>query len=459
MRTYPIILGLFLLGLLCSCEQISPDKNLQAVAEVNNRLITADEIRFAYELCPRKITQLGKQKALNFILEEIIDQTLLAKEAARLNLANQQIKRTVEYYKRAETNRQLYHKHIRDSVQIRDAELRQAYKRSLITLYVKHYQTNNHQEAKQISTGQITPGHQSISPVTETKSLPPYGKVDLITWNNIQWEWENLLHELPLYQRSKPIWNDGIYHIFQVLDQEKNMISTENNYMSRKSSLESAIRKRKEHHRGFEFVQRIMQPQHLVIKGEVLQGLTDFIWSENRPKRQEIQYIKIKEIAPQIKQKINLSNQIIADYSAGNLTVADFLFYYRLNPQVISFKSKKHIKSSLTNAIATYVRDIVFADIGIKEGLDECLTVKREAQQWREKLLANEMKKIIHQQSVQNCADSSEIWQIYQANLDHLIQKLRNNAEIHIDKEILMAIQTSDEGLPRKIDFFAKYLQ
>ena len=456
---YPL---LFLLTsfLLISCSK-SDKSGSKAVATINDRVITSDEFAFAYELAPRNITQLGKEKAYSILLDGMIDKILFAKEGTRCGFdKDNTFQRAMDYFKRAAVVRELYLKHVRDSVKITDEEIRSAYQRSKTTLYLKNFLATNQDDAEKISKGLLTVSHKPLLSGLKTIETNKFGTVDLISWNNIKQEIEDIVFNLPLHKRSRPYFDGKFYHTFEVVEKEINAMITENDYYVRKPTMESAIRKRKEHKKAFEFVQRTMKPQHLIIKAEPLNELTSQIWKTHNHDENAIdQYLDNREIQSLSEKNKSLLNQNLAAFKDGTLTVSDFLFTYKVNPYQLSFKSKQSIRENLKNTIAIYVRDLVFSEQGMKEGLDKKPSVKEEVRNCEERLLANKLKRNLYEQLAQSISDSTKLIEEYNLTLKNFAQELRAKSKVHIDKNVMKGIKTTDEGLPRKIDFFAIQMQ
>ena len=78
-----------------------------------------------------------------------------------------------------------------------------------------------------------------------------------------------------------------------------------------------------------------------------------------------------------------------------------------------------------------------------------------EIRSQREKLLADRMRRELYMSMISTGIDSAQLTAKYLAVTDELINKLRAETDIEIDLDNLMAVNTTDEGLSRKIDFVA----
>jgi len=456
MRGYFQILTCILLLLFtCNCSKQTPERVV--VASVGNRQITSEEFSLAYELSPRQITQLGKEKAFNLIIDGMIKKSLFAAEARNRGLiSNVFIKNSVNYFERAAINRELYLHHVRDSIIIEEDEVRKAYERSNTTLFVKHFITSNKNEAEQISNDKISTPHVALIN-SNLINIEGIGQVDKISYNEINQNMENIVYSLPLMQLSKPYFDGKLYHIFQIMDKEINSFTTETDFNSKRLSIENTIKKRKEHQAAFNFVNKIMKPENLLIKDEVLNWMTKIIDNEHEGTTNP-QYLKTNEVQTLHNMRSEMQTSEFGVYKSGVLTIDEFIETYRMNPIEISYKNKHSIRKSLENIVAIYVRDRVFSNLGFNEKLDKKQSVIDEREFWEERLLANELKKNIFENIQSNNKDSLEIQKKYNQEIENLVKNLRNQSKININRKALMTVKTTDEGMHRKIDFFAKHL-
>lgn len=449
--------------LVCSALVLSvvacglKDSSETVVARVGGRKISADEFAFTYELAPRSLTSQEPEQARRAVLQRMTDVILLADEAGRLGLdGDPRLERILDYHLRQAANRELYFRHVRQAVIIDEAEEREAYRRLKTKLFVKHYKTPYHDEAQQLAMGTLTAQHVPAHPWIETVDLPEYGQVDLISWNDIDATLEDIIFELSPGQYSEPQYFGGQYHIYQLVEKETEIIMRENDFQTHRESLRGIIRKRKEALVSAAFVQKVMGPEQLIIKAEALNRLTHYIW-QNRPNNQneEVQFITNSEIVNITNHFQEVSGLPIAEFRSGRLLVNDILFTYKLNPQKISYASESVLRENLKNIVATYVRDQVLSELALAEGLHQQPEVVEEIRSQREKLLADRLRRELYLNLISASIDSTQLTAEYLAVTDELINKLRAETDIEIDLDNLMAVNTTDEGLSRKIDFIA----
>ncbi|MBU1063920.1 SurA N-terminal domain-containing protein [bacterium] len=428
------------------------------VAKVENRIITADEYAFAYELSPRELTSLENQKARLSVLDRLIDRILLAQNAEKLELGSTDtmMQQAVDIYRRQAINRELYLKHIRTPISVNEDEEREAFRRSKMTLFVKHFVSEKEEEAINVSEGIMSFEHTPVYPGVETITMDIYGSVDVIDWNDVHIDLEEQLYNLPVYQFSEPIFYDRKYHVFQLVEQEREVLVRENDFLANRESIHGTLRKRKEVKAAAAFVDEVMAPQELIIKADALNKLTDRIWN-NRPASIDprIQHISNEEIKYISEDDLGIIKQPIAVYKDGNMTISDILFHYKVNPQKVSYDSKLAMRESLKNSVALYVRDWVFSEKGIREKLDRLPSVKEEVQTRKEYLLAKKMVNRLYEEVTADLKSDEE----FQKYVDTYLHELKENANIQVFEKQLMAVTTTDEGLSRKVDFIAVHMQ
>ncbi|MBU0711872.1 hypothetical protein KKA87_08150, partial [bacterium] len=241
-----------------------------------------------------------------------------------------------------------------------------------------------------------------------------------------------------------------------LVEQEREVLVRENDFLANRESIHGTLRKRKEVKAAAAFVDEVMAPQELIIKADALNKLTDRIWN-NRPASIDprIQHISNEEIKYISEDDLGIIKQPIAVYKDGNMTISDILFHYKVNPQKVSYDSKLAMRESLKNSVALYVRDWVFSEKGIREKLDRLPSVKAEVQTRKEYLLAKKMVNRLYEEVTADLKSDEE----FQKYVDTYLHELKENANIQVFNEQLMAVTTTDEGLSRKVDFIAVHMQ
>ncbi len=445
---------LFLISFQCGTSE--PESPVVAIVE--DRLIRAGEFAYAYELAPRELTRLDKLDARLAVLDRLTDRIVLAREAEKLGLdrADTLLQRALDLYRRQAINRELYRKYIRAPIAVSEDEEREAFRRSKIRYYIRHFESEVQVEAKSVVAGSRPFEHKPLYPGVETIQMEPFGYVDVVPWRDIPANIEELIVSLPMYQISEPVFLNGHYHLFQVVEQEREMLLRENDFFANRESLRGILKKRKEAVAASDFVQDVMAPQGLIIKADALNRLTDQLWQQ-RPagNAEQMEYIANSEIRSITQNSSDLARQTIAVFRDGEMTVGDILFHYKVNPQKIGYKSKLALRESLKNAVALYVRDWVFSEKGIAEKLNRSPVVKEELRTRREFLLAQKMINRLYREQANEAMSDEE----FQKVLIAYTRNLKENATIQVFEERLMAVNTSDEGLSRKIDFIAVQTQ
>jgi len=454
-KTIPALWMILILVVAC-CSRKKTE--IPVVAIVNDRVITADEYAFFYELSPRDETSAEKQEARATVLNSLIDRIMLAQQAEALGLADSDttLQKALDLYRRQAVNRELYLKYVRKPVKVNEEEERDMFNRSKKTLFVKHFQSELESEVRKVSTGDVPFEHTPMYPGILTVELDGYGPVDAVSWNDVRDNLEDILYDLPLNKISEPVFDGSKYHIFQVVDFEQEVIVRENDFLANRQTITGVIRRRKEARIAAGFVHEVMSSQNLVIREEVLNSLTDHIWA-NLPSDSDPQarYIPNEEIKFLTNNELFLMQQPLAVYKDGVMTVSDILFHYKVNPQKISYDTRSDLGQSLRNAIGLFVRDRVLSEKGIQEKLDRMASVQEEVQTRKEHMLAEKMIRKLYTDNKDDYKDAD----VFSDYLKNYLSDLKNEADIHVFDEELMAVNTTDEGLSRKIDFVVVHTQ
>jgi len=203
-----------------------------------------------------------------------------------------------------------------------------------------------------------------------------------------------------------------------------------------------------------------MDPQNVTIKAAALNILTAHIW-KNRPTKNTplTQYISNEEINTISSDRRDFLNDDIAVFKSGRLTVADVLLNYKVNPVKISYKSERHLRESLKNAVGMYARDWVLSEQGRRERLDRKPSVIAEERSRREYLLMRKMLAHLGREFYDQYPDTTNSQERLEKFITDYKASLCSAEKIHIYRDNLMAVKTTDESLARKIDFVAFHTQ
>jgi len=433
----------------------------EPIAEIADRLITAEEFTMAYEMAPRSITSLPKPQARQMILDQLIEKIMLARQAERLKLDQDALlQKTVDFYKRLAINRELYLKHVRRPVKVTESAERQAFEYSKIKLYVRHFSTEQADLAKQVSLGIVNFEHIPLFTGARQSEVAGYGPVDLINWRDIPREIADILYRLSIKQFSEPHFDGQYYHVFQVVEIEKEALLRENDFQANRENLHGILQRRKEQKISAEYVQKMMADQNVMIRVKALNKLTEEVWKKRPTATTPLeQYISNQEVNSLTKASQEFLNEEIAGFASGSLLVADILVNYKVNPVKISFKSKTSVRESLKNAVGMYVRDWVLSEQGRKERLDRKPSVIAEERSRREYLLTYKMLAYLGREFYNQHPDTADSQERLEKYISDYKVGLRAAEKIHIYNDNLLAVKTTDEGLARKIDFVAFHTQ
>ena len=451
MRLTPLLL--IIIYLLTACGQDSQ----QSVSQINGRNIGVDEFIFAYETSPRSVISGSKKAAYGKVLNRITERILLAQESEKRGLENEPTtQRELRHLEDSAIRRELFRQQIRGEVVVTETDCRDAFMKAQQTLWVQH---SIFDQELPPETGSWDPDWEQVSINASVKSTntQEYGLVNLVTWNDLDQRLEDILFSLEVGEITDPIARNQTYHIFRLVNIESNQILSENEFYLQQEHYRSAISKRREHALAFQYVQDVMQAEQLIIRRQTLDQLSQFLWEQ--VEAENINVDAPAEVNPLPNTVEDMNGEELATYASGKLTVEDFRFYYRMNPYELSNKTLNDLQNSLVNAIGIYVRDIVFAEKGRADNLARLPRVQEDFSYWRERLLAGKLEHSIKENLVNYTGVAPEDAAIAATlEFEQLRVSLTKNAKIKINEKVLMSIKTSDEGLGRKIDFFAGYL-
>jgi len=448
------VIACLLLCAIVSCETQSSDE----LSRVNGRSISADEFIFSYETSPRSVIAGPRESAYDRVLDRLIERVLLSQESRRRGLdQDPETMRELTFLEDAAIRRELFRDKIRETTIISEDESRLAFSMAQKTLWIQHIVLDSPLSEKPEFWNPDW-RHESINPTTKTVEVPALGQIDLVGWNDVDTDLESVLYQLELNDWTAPIQKNGQTHLFRLLNIETNQMITENQFHGEQEHYRSTLRKRLEHDRSFAFVQETMKPQNLTIKRQVLEQLTQVLWAARAEQDSLIGKgegeFNVKDLTID-----EIGSSVLAQFKSGELTVEDFRFYYQMNPQKLEAETMDGLRHVLVNALGIYVRDIVFAELGRKDGLQHRQEVIKDYQYWHERLLASKLERHIYELVASKSGpESDDAEGTASLALAELSSTLKHQARIKVDRELLMKLKTSDDGLPRKIDFYTAYL-
>ncbi|NOY78547.1 MAG: hypothetical protein GXO76_11825 [Calditrichaeota bacterium] len=448
--------GLFLLlaGVFfsnCSKKQSSqtPVTDQTIVAKVDNRDITVHDFKLSYELFPYMLRPRGGFAAKKGQLDHMIQRILFAREAEKEGLASDpMVQNYIEYYRKQAAVKELYRKEIQSKVTVSDEEARQAYLKSLTKYHVRHLFAPTYQEAANI-LARLERGEDWDTIARETfrdkKLAQSGGDLGWVTWGDMDENLENTIYHLKPNEISAPVRSRWGYHILEVLGVQKQAIPSEYDFQTHKKDIVYKIRMRKERKLAGQYVKKIMEPKHVILKGKAFHYLNQQfqqIFGKN-PKKLPPYMPNIfdREIGQINSALQNHLNDTLLVFKGGHWTIGDFL--QRLKNVPVMDRPHYENSKKLYNDIGVMIRNETLAKIALKRGYDRHAEARKEFEEKRDDVLYSKMMMVLL--DTINVTDE-DVRKYYETHP----QEFMDPAKVNI-REILVRYKSEAEKLLREI--------
>lgn len=496
-----LIAGFLVIGVWQGCGEKSGEMDAEIITRVGDRTITRTEFDRGYAFAPSSVKQGSPENVKQRFLDGMIEEKLLAIAAEEHSLdGNPELKRKLQYYEDREIIRELYRRNVRKEITLSREEIDDAFRKQGIELHVRHLFTRDRETAD--SLRQLLEAGESFQSLarevfSDPKLAESGGDLGMITWGDLDAGLEEAAFRVPVGEISAPVESRFGYHILRVESRVRSGFQTVNEYVNRRESIETVLRRRKEQEKAHRFIQETMEPLNTELKGRPFWVLVDAIWSRMGPEPDTLKTLLRHD-------ELNFLHRELTDYrhaplvtsTARNWTVTEVLDLYRYHPMGLSLKSHSHLAASLKNVIGILTRDSYLAELGRKRGLAKARQVQETRSQWRDRLLADQFRRLVydsltvseksatayynrHKKELKSQPGLQAVSRRYhqlpaaqklkvkarakQSLLRSVLEKeltaLRESVPVRINYGALEQIRLPDANAPRKIDLVGTWLQ
>ncbi|MCF6269106.1 MAG: peptidyl-prolyl cis-trans isomerase [Melioribacteraceae bacterium] len=284
-----------------------------------------------------------------------------------------------------------------------------------------------------------------------------------------------IIDTLQIGKVSSPInTNDGWY-LIKLESASRNVFTTETEYNKLRVEAENAIKKIKMDKVSDKYVHNILLTHNPVIKRDAITILKSYLGKFILPSEKYDEWNLEQSLTNTTNKlddlyKSNISNLPLVKLNTGNITLDEFLKWYRNREQYIKF-NKTNIKtfsSSVENLVWRMVRDKLLINLAIERKYDKQTSVIEESQWWKDKIVYSAVRNelgnsilIENKEIATGKLDKSgedKITQEMEKELSikifRLVANLKQKYKIEINENLLNNIQVSSENDPTAIEIF-----
>ncbi len=391
-----LFLGIFL---ACSKKEKTSQSEISdntVVAKVGNRNVTVHDFKISYELFPYMLRPRGGAKAKIGQLNHMIQRILFAKEAEKEGYGHDpQVEKYIDFYRKQVAIKQLYNQVVKKKITVSEAEVRDAYLKSLTQYHVRHIFAKNYDQAVRILNAlENGADWDAIArrQFRDSTLARNGGDLGWVSWGEMDESLEKAMYKLHPNEISAPVRSKWGYHILQVLDVRKQMIPSEYDFQNKRKDLENKIRRRKERKVAAQFVKKIMDPKHVILKGKAFHYLNKefrVLFSDNPKLPPYMPNIFDNEIQQaHAGLKAHLGDTLLT-FKGGVWTIGEFL--QKLKDIPVTNRPVYRNSKKLYNDIGILLRNETLAKIALKKHLDRKPEAQKEFAEKRDDVLYSKM--------------------------------------------------------------------
>ncbi|KPL08321.1 hypothetical protein AMJ86_01025 [bacterium SM23_57] len=378
----------FFILLFISCSE--PKLNEQTVAVVGKEKITAQELLLSYELLPHWTPSKRGAAALRAHLELLIQKKLFANEGRRRGYnTDPVVKKIVEWFENEELRKAVYRTEIEESIEISEEDLLQAYHKNNIQLHVRHLfaKTEKQVKAMQQALNDGIPWEE-IAKVTFRDSMLANNGGDLgwLGFGDLEGTFEDSAFAQRIGQISQPVRTRYGYHLIQVLNVRKNILTSQADFEAKKPKLEKMLFRRQEKRRSSEFVKKFMAKKNVKMINKtfdlLVSKIRDDVIDSRSPDVKFLPAIKDGELNQLSLGLEAYRDEVLITYNDGEWTMGDFLEKLRSLP--ITRRPRLDSPVKFRRDLGMMIRDDFLAEEARGRGLAQDPQVQKEAKHWED---------------------------------------------------------------------------
>ncbi len=428
----------------------------EVIAQVGSRVITAEEFRKRFELNPRLLQYQNPEYAKVPFLGALIAEKLLALQAEKQRLTPPaRTQAFLEQIKREATIEAFYNREVAATIEVSDAELRQAYARQRRVLQIQSASFKTRQEAEQfrqrVLAGETFP--QALAPVLGQGGQP----VDtlVVRWGSADPAIEDALFALEIGELSPPIPSRGEFYVASLLSETIDAFPTEEDFQQKREAISRNLLKRKRSAAFADSFKRMMAGKRTTIPPERFKFLVErleelFLGQAAGDRQPNPSPLSQQEFSHAETGLAAHRQEVLVTFDDGSTwTMQEFLQRLSVNRQSLDFSQRRSFRFSLRQALLAMVEQEYIYKEASRRGLDQSAEVREEVAMWRDNLTARHLlRQMLLPDS--GAMDEQEMPALSDEQLQHLtvtLLALSDSLNITIDQAVLRQVPVRNAGM------------
>ncbi|MEG8947121.1 peptidylprolyl isomerase [Rosettibacter firmus] len=447
------------------------------VAKVGNINITIDEFVNCYEFGPSFYKRNKDSKKV--FLDYLINEKLLAIDGYNRKLDTlPEIKNIIHEFESDLATEEMFKQEIQKNISYTKEEIDTIAKQKLIELELKWIYSPNENEIRKI--------YDSLKAGIDFDTLfyrqfndtiyyeDRYLKSNRYVLGLKNYELSKIVDTLKVNTFSQPIKAYDGWYILKLININYPLIVSETEQNRIMKEAETAIIKKKMDKLSDAYVHSLMLSAKPVIKRKAFQILRSYLAQYDLSKEvyekwQFSQILKDALHSYNLSDLNNINNISLVEMNNGNITLEDFLNWFRARSQYIKLdkRSFANYSRSLENIIWLMVRDKLLTEQAKAKGYFEYENVKKQIKWWKDKILYSAVKdeliNSIHIEDKElNLSNTNTSKQSYNELIEaeltkkmfYKLNELKKKYSVTINEKVLKTINVSEENNIKAIDFY-----
>ena len=359
------------------------------VAQFGKHTITLDEFRAAYLEVIKQPNVFDSKELREEFLDEMIRRRLLAEEAKRLGMhEDERLKYRIEAYRDKCLREIHYQKIIKPQIDIQEKDVEEAYLFSQEKRRIKHLFAETKVKAdslyKLLKLG--VPFDDLANMIFPDTSLAcTGGDLGWVDWNQLEYDLAMTAFRQPLNACSKPVKSQFGHHIVLVTDYQKKPLITRQEYLLHREKakffLESKIGKKI----AGEYIEQMMSNKKIEVYPKILEFVGKKLSENIKRPPSKFDQMYVRQLCEEEIGKIesglwDVRHKVLSKINGQSYTVGEFISALLYIPYDVTYQSYK-------KALDFVFRDFVLTKEAIDLSFDNSPKVKRKTRLYEEYLL------------------------------------------------------------------------
>ncbi|MFA5803986.1 MAG: hypothetical protein WC879_05035 [Melioribacteraceae bacterium] len=445
------------------------------IAKVGSIKITVNEFVYGYEYGPAFYKRSKNSKF--FFLENLIREKLLAFDGYSRGLdTTNNVKEYFNAIRDDLATEELFKDEIQSKITFTQEEIDTVAKQKIIDVEIQWLYSRNEKEIVEIQ--------DSLNRGVDFQQLFDNQLNDTISLDDrslkssrFQVEMKNpelgkVIDKLETGKYSIPIKTNDGWYIVRLRNFSYNLIPSETEQNKVLDEARRAVIKMKMDLLSDKYVNEFMLAQNPVIKRKPFQILRSYL-ADNELSKEKYSEWKLDEILNNVLKEYEpfyqnyYSKIVLVELKDYNITLNDFLIWYRTRNQYVKFDKRSFAKysRSLEQIVWRMIRDKILCNVAETKGFYKNKIVNDQSKWWLDKILyaeiKNEMinmiileKKEINTKENDKVSQSEYIEDELTKKLFYKLNELKNKYPVVINEKLLNEIKVSDEDNIKAIDLF-----